>query len=95
MKKLVNQIINEIFRQLTLTLTLELDVPVCPMDAKGLIRDPFIDIVVQIWIANSIGIILFYIKLSFYSANVGQKSQLDNQLGHGNLILPSLSWQQK
>ena len=36
-KKLVNQVINEIFRQLTLTLTLELDVPVRPMDAKGLI----------------------------------------------------------
>ena len=34
MKKLVNQVINEIFRQLTLTL--ELDVPVRPMDAKGL-----------------------------------------------------------
>ena len=33
-KKLVNEAINEIFRQLTLTL--ELDVPVRPMDAKGL-----------------------------------------------------------
>ena len=36
-KKLVNQVINEIFRQLTLTLTLELDVSVRPMKAKGLI----------------------------------------------------------
>ena len=36
MKKLVNQLINEIFRQMTITLTLALDVPVCPMDAKGL-----------------------------------------------------------
>ena len=36
MKKLENQIINEIFRQLTLTLTLEWDVPVRPMDVKGL-----------------------------------------------------------
>ena len=35
-KKLVNQVINEIFRQLTLTLTLELDVRVHPMDAKGI-----------------------------------------------------------
>ena len=35
-EKLVNQVINEIFRQLTLTLTLELDVPVRPMDAKWL-----------------------------------------------------------
>ena len=38
-KKLVNQVINEIFRQMTITLTLALDVPVRPMDAKGLIRD--------------------------------------------------------
>ena len=38
MKKLKNQVRNEIFRQLslTLTLTLPLDVPVHPMDAKGL-----------------------------------------------------------
>ena len=36
MKKLVNQVINEIFRQMTITLTLALDVPVRPMDAKGL-----------------------------------------------------------
>ena len=35
-KKLVNQVINEIFRQMTITLTLALDVPVRPMDAKGL-----------------------------------------------------------
>ena len=35
-KKLVNQVINEIFRQMTVTLTLPLDVPVRPMDAKGL-----------------------------------------------------------
>ena len=34
-KKLVNQVINEIFRQMTITLTLP--VPVRPMDAKGLI----------------------------------------------------------
>ena len=32
-KKLVNQAINEIFRQMTITLTLPLDVPVRPMDA--------------------------------------------------------------
>ena len=36
MKKLVNQVINEMFRQMTITLTLPLDVPVRPMDAKGL-----------------------------------------------------------
>ena len=36
MKKLVNQVINEIFRQMTITLTLALDVPVRPMDVKGL-----------------------------------------------------------
>ena len=36
MKKLVNQVINEIFRQMTLTLTLALGVAVRPMDAKGL-----------------------------------------------------------
>ena len=36
MKKLVNQVINEIFRQMTITVTLPLDVPVRPMDAKGL-----------------------------------------------------------
>ena len=35
-KKLVNQVINEIFRQMTITMTLPLDVPVRPMDAKGL-----------------------------------------------------------
>ena len=35
-KKLVNQVINEIFRQMTITLTLPLDVPVRPMDTKGL-----------------------------------------------------------
>ena len=34
---MVNQVINEIFRQMTITLTLRLDVPVRPMDAKGLI----------------------------------------------------------
>ena len=34
-KKLVSQVINEIFRQMTITLTLALDVPVRPMDAKG------------------------------------------------------------
>ena len=33
---MVNQVINEIFRQMTITLTLPLDVPVRPMDAKGL-----------------------------------------------------------
>ena len=38
MKKLKNQVSNEIFRQMSLTLTLPLDVPVCPMDAKGLIK---------------------------------------------------------
>ena len=36
-KKLVNQVINEISRQMTITLTLALDVPVRPMDVKGLI----------------------------------------------------------
>ena len=36
MKKLVNEVINEIFRQMTITMTLRLDVPVRPMDAKGL-----------------------------------------------------------
>ena len=36
MKKLVTQVINEIFRQITITLTLPLDVLVRPMDAKGL-----------------------------------------------------------
>ena len=35
-KKMINQVINEIFRQMTITLTLPLDVPVRPMDAKGL-----------------------------------------------------------
>ena len=34
-KKLENQVRNEIFRQMSLTLTLALDVPVRPMDAKG------------------------------------------------------------
>ena len=38
MKKLKNQARNEIFRQMSLTLTLPLDVPVRPMDAKGLKR---------------------------------------------------------
>ena len=33
---MVNQVINEIFRQMTITLTLPLDVPIRPMDAKGL-----------------------------------------------------------
>ena len=37
MKKLENQVRNEIFRQMSLTSTLALDVPVRPMDAKGLI----------------------------------------------------------
>ena len=36
MKKLENQVRNEIFRQMSLTSTLALDVPVRPMDAKGL-----------------------------------------------------------
>ena len=36
MKKLANQVINEIFRHMTITLTLRFDVPVRPMDAKGL-----------------------------------------------------------
>ena len=40
MKKLVNQVINEIYRQMTITLTLRLDVPVRPMEAKGLIGGP-------------------------------------------------------
>ena len=31
-----NQVRNEIFRQMSLTLTLPLDVPVSPMDVKGL-----------------------------------------------------------
>ena len=31
-----NQVRNEIFRQMSLTLTLPLDVPVRPMDVKGL-----------------------------------------------------------
>ena len=35
-KKLKNQVRNEIFRQMSLTLTLALGVPVRPMDAKGL-----------------------------------------------------------
>ena len=35
-KKLKDQVRNEIFRQMSLTLTLPLDVPVRPMDAKGL-----------------------------------------------------------
>ena len=35
-KKLENQVRNEIFRQMSLTLTLALDVPVRPMDSKGL-----------------------------------------------------------
>ena len=34
---MINQVINEIFRQMTITLTLPLDVPVRPMDEKGLI----------------------------------------------------------
>ena len=38
MKKLENQVRNEIFRQMSLTSTLALDVPVCPVDAKGLIE---------------------------------------------------------
>ena len=37
MEKLKNQVRKEIFRQMSLTLTLPLDVPVRPMDAKGLI----------------------------------------------------------
>ena len=37
MKKLENQVRNEIFRQMSLTSTLALDVLVRPMDAKGLI----------------------------------------------------------
>ena len=32
-----NEVRNEIFRQMFLTLTLPLDVPVRPMDAKGII----------------------------------------------------------
>ena len=36
MKKLKNQVRNEKIRQMSLTLTLPLDVPVHPMDAKGL-----------------------------------------------------------
>ena len=47
MKKLVNQVINEIFRQLTLTLTLELDVLVRPMDAKGLILQEILLLVID------------------------------------------------
>ena len=35
-EKLKNQARNEIFRQMSITLTLPLDVPVRPMDAKGL-----------------------------------------------------------
>ena len=35
-EKLENQVRNEIFRQMSLTSTLALDVPVRPMDAKGL-----------------------------------------------------------
>ena len=35
-EKLENQVRNEIFRQMSLTLTLPLDVPVRPVDAKGL-----------------------------------------------------------
>ena len=34
-KKLVNEVINEIFRQMTITLTLRLDVLVRSMDRKG------------------------------------------------------------
>ena len=37
MEKLKNQVRNEIFRQMSLTLTYPLDVPVRPIDAKGLI----------------------------------------------------------
>ena len=33
----VNQVINEIFKQMTITFTLPLDVPVRPMDTKGFI----------------------------------------------------------
>ena len=40
MEKLKNQLRNEIFRQISLTLTL--DVPVRPMDAKGLNRERMI-----------------------------------------------------
>ena len=36
MKKLVNQVVNEIFRQIDPNLDLALDVPVRPMDARGL-----------------------------------------------------------
>ena len=35
---MVNKVINEIFRQMTITLTLLLDVPVLPVVAKGLRR---------------------------------------------------------
>ena len=38
-KKLQNQVRNEIFRQMSPTSTLTLDVPVRPMDAKGLKND--------------------------------------------------------
>ena len=36
-EKLENQVRNEIFRQMSLTLTLTLDVPIRPVDAKGII----------------------------------------------------------
>ena len=36
MKKLENEVRNEIFSQMSLTSTLALDVPVRPMEAKGL-----------------------------------------------------------
>ena len=40
-KKLKNEVKNEIFRQMSLTSTLALDVPVRPMHAKGLITPSF------------------------------------------------------
>ena len=51
-KKLVNQVINEIFRQMTMTLTL--DIPVRPMDAKGLICYLRLYIFFEVWVYNSI-----------------------------------------
>ena len=55
-----NQVRNEIFRQMSLTLTLPLDVPVRPMDAKGLTLSAAQDVIhviktrsrLRVWVGN-------------------------------------------
>ena len=49
-KKLENEVRNEIFRQMSLTSTLALDVPVRPMDAKELKGGWYADIPVHLMV---------------------------------------------